>query len=467
MASRRDQLHSYQFMIQRTLSALVMRETDPVQSPLRRGVGAVFAGLMISVIVTAVFGVIGILTKTGSNQWQKDNSVVVEKESGAVYVYRHGTLHPMLNFASALLASGSTPAAAFQESAKSLRGTPRGVMLGISGAPMSLPGRGTAVHGAWSMCSVPGTDDAGRAMTSTRLAIGSTPGGAQTIGDRALLVSDEADHTDYLIWRSHRYRIGHPDTVLRSLYRAGSTPIPVGSGWLNGLPSGLAIDTVDVPDRGSASQAVTGHDNGDVLFANTGTGKQYYLVFADGLAPITHLTENVVAGEYAVTPAEIPLSDANSLPPSSKLPTSGDRSVRQPDEPPTLLSPDPGAQLCAVTRPGQSAATIMLGGSPAAGGTSTSGTGTSGTALADQVVLAPGQVAVVEVMASPAAKAGAFNLITDIGMRYPVSSSTALASLGYLPDDAVRMPANLVNLVPAGPSLDPSAANRAAHTGPK
>ncbi|MEN3308214.1 MAG: hypothetical protein V7603_4416, partial [Micromonosporaceae bacterium] len=41
MASRRDQLQSYQFLIHRVISALVMRETDPAESPLRRGVGAV------------------------------------------------------------------------------------------------------------------------------------------------------------------------------------------------------------------------------------------------------------------------------------------------------------------------------------------------------------------------------------------------------------------------------------------
>ena len=43
MASRRDQLQSYQFLVHRTISAFVMRQTDPATSPLRRGVGAVFA----------------------------------------------------------------------------------------------------------------------------------------------------------------------------------------------------------------------------------------------------------------------------------------------------------------------------------------------------------------------------------------------------------------------------------------
>ena len=70
MATRRDQLQSYQFLTQRVISAFVMRETDPPQSPLRRGIGAVFAGVMVAVIVGAVFGVYGLLTKVGSNNWK-------------------------------------------------------------------------------------------------------------------------------------------------------------------------------------------------------------------------------------------------------------------------------------------------------------------------------------------------------------------------------------------------------------
>src|SRR5215813_2594405 len=109
MATRRDQLQSYQFLTQRTLSAFVMRETDPAQSPLRRGIGALFGGLMVAVLVAAGFGIYGLLTKTGANQWQKDGSVVVERETGAVFVYRQNRLNPALNFASAKLAAGPNP----------------------------------------------------------------------------------------------------------------------------------------------------------------------------------------------------------------------------------------------------------------------------------------------------------------------------------------------------------------------
>jgi len=50
MPSRQDQLHSYQFMIQRVVAALVMRETDPARSPFRRAAGATLASVLCAAI---------------------------------------------------------------------------------------------------------------------------------------------------------------------------------------------------------------------------------------------------------------------------------------------------------------------------------------------------------------------------------------------------------------------------------
>src|SRR6266480_3650661 len=125
MASRRDQLQSYQFMVERVVAALLTREPDPAQTPPRRGVGAVFAGVMVAVIVAAGYGVFGILTKTGDEAWKSDGSVVLEKETGAVYLYELGVLHPVLNLSSALLLSGKAMGTPTRVPAKSLASVPR------------------------------------------------------------------------------------------------------------------------------------------------------------------------------------------------------------------------------------------------------------------------------------------------------------------------------------------------------
>src|SRR5215217_6301502 len=51
MPSRQDQLHSYQFSVQRVVSALVMRETDPAQAPFRRAAGATLASILLAVVI--------------------------------------------------------------------------------------------------------------------------------------------------------------------------------------------------------------------------------------------------------------------------------------------------------------------------------------------------------------------------------------------------------------------------------
>src|SRR5690349_2164516 len=110
-----------------------MRETDPPQSALRRGVGAAFAGAMIAIILMAGFAVFGLITKIGSGKWQVEGSVIVEKESGASFLYRDGILHPMINYTSAVLAA-DTPTKVFRESRRTLSRAHRGVTLGIPNA---------------------------------------------------------------------------------------------------------------------------------------------------------------------------------------------------------------------------------------------------------------------------------------------------------------------------------------------
>ena len=93
MASRRDQVQSYQFFVQRMTSALVAREPDPDAAPFRRLGGAGLGGIMIAVLCLAAVGVYGLVRPGGSTSWKDGASVIVEKETGTRYVYRDGQLH--------------------------------------------------------------------------------------------------------------------------------------------------------------------------------------------------------------------------------------------------------------------------------------------------------------------------------------------------------------------------------------
>jgi hypothetical protein len=60
---------------------------------------------------------------------------------------------------------------------------------------------------------------------------------------------------------------------------------------------------------------------------------------------------------------------------------------------------------------------------------------------------------------------GATYLVTDQGIRYGVPTPDALAALGYAKTEPVLVPGGLLDLVPAGPVLDPAAAKLFVDTG--
>lgn len=459
MPTRRDQLQAYQFMMQRVTSALIVHETDPEMTPLRRGVGAVFAGVMITVLVAAGFGVYGVFTGVGGTSWKTDGAVVIERETGATFVYRAGELQPTLNYASARLLTSGDKVGPHRVAGADLAGLPRKPAVGIPGAPASLPPADRATATPWTMCSVLGRNLAGGPMTTTTLMVGqSMPGGAP-LGQRAILARDSSDGTVYLVWNNHRYRITDP-AVIRSVFGAQATPVDAGTAWLNGLPVGQDLGRIDVPGQGAPSAVLSGFAVGDVVYYPLSRGVQYHLVRQEGLAPLTELQVRILSGQYSVQPKEIPAAAANAAPTSTALaPAEGE--AAPPSMPPELAAvAEDSAVLCAQTHDARTDPSISIGGDPQAmsAAIATSVESGTGTKLADRVLVPAGSVAVVRVLPSATAPTGAYTLVTDTGLRYPVPSEEVLGQLGYATDSAVDMPAALVQRIPEGPTLDPGAA---------
>lgn len=434
-------------MNQRVVSAFVMRETDPAQSPLRRGVGALFGGLMIVVILGAVFGIIGLLTKVGDNAWKSNGSVVVERESGAAFVYLDGKLTPALNIASAKLAAGRPNPAVYRIAAKSLTEAPRGNTIGIAGAPASLPEAKMQARLPWTMCAV-----ADSRSWSVLLA-GTGGPAANELGDRGLLVKDAAKGMNYLIWHGRKYQFHDSRTTVPALFGA-VTATPVGTAWLDAMPSGVDIAAITVPDRGKASSQVPGRRNGDVLAAATSSGDQFYLVFDDGLAPITALQRAVLDARFPGNPIETSVNAVGKIPVSTRL-NGQDPATQPPAASPELATVNGGETLCAVTGSAAEPPTVSIGGSADAltGAVPTQAATSTGRALADAVLVPAGRFQLVRVPGS-----GGYALITDQGVRHAVPNADALARLGYAAASAVEVPTALVNRIPAGVTLDPAAA---------
>ncbi|WP_238005627.1 type VII secretion protein EccB [Dactylosporangium sp. AC04546] len=458
MASRKDQLHAYQFLVQRVISAFVMRETDPAQSPLRRGVGAVFAGLMVAIVVGAAYGVYGLITKVGGNGWRADGAVVIEKETGASFVYVAGRLHPTLNYASALLLSGRPGAPVFRVSHSALAGVPRAVTVGIPGAPNSLPPAASAVGLPWSMCTAEAVSASGAATTVTSLVVGHEPTGGTTVdAEHAVLARDAVAGQRFLVWRGHRYALA--EAVVPALFGATARSVPVGTAWLNALPVGADIGPIVVLRRGELASAVPDRRIGDLLAAPTAAGPQYYLVFDDGLAPLTSLQQALLAAQAAVRPIEITVAIASAAPRSSALPTA-EGVTAPPQRTPVLVEPEPDGLVCASTVNARAEPVVRLGGAHAAlnAGIPTAGRSGTGASLADRVAVPAGAVAVIRVLPSPDAEVGTYSIVTDLGVRYPVPSGEVLGFLGYSAARAVDVPVALAQRLPTGPTLDPAQA---------
>ncbi|KAB1947168.1 type VII secretion protein EccB [Micromonospora sp. ALFpr18c] len=461
MPSRQDQLHSYQFSVQRAVAALVMRETDPAQSPFRRLAGAGLASVLVAAIGLGGFALYGLFAGGGKG-WRDPGAVIVEKESGARFVYREEKLHPVLNYASALLIVGADSAKTVLVSRRSIDGVPRGLPLGIADAPDSLPAPGRLATTAWTVCSaVPA--GAGGAEPHSALLIGAEPGGGQPLGEDALLLR-HPDGGLHLVWHQRRYLIRDPNRVLAALATTRTRAVPVAPALLNSLPAGVDLAPLALPDLGRPSTGVPGATVGQVyLVRNSGGGRQYAVVLDAGLAGITELQAGLLLASTAQgEPAPMTLGQFAALPTVPDLAPSGP--TAPPTAPPRLAAAD-GAGLC--TRVGDDGGVgevrwgVPLPDLAAVPRTAPAG----GAVLADHVVVEPGRGAVVEAAAAPGASGGAVSVVTDLGRRYVLADRGVLTMLGYRGVRPVRLPAGLVSLVPAGATLDPAAARAVAAPG--
>jgi type VII secretion protein EccB len=452
MASRQDQLHSYQFTVQRVVAAVIMRETDPAQSPFRRAAGATLAGVLVAALGLAAVAVYGVLAPRDTGGWREPGAVIVERESGARYVYLDGRLHPVLNYASALLILGSAQAHTVGVARTALAGVPRGAPLGIAAAPDSLPDPGRLLGLPWTLCS--------SRSAGTALYVGMGLAGGQQVGADAGLLVRTPDGALHLIWHERRFPIPEQAVVRAAFGWGGQMPEPVPAAFANAVAQGPDLVPPAIPGPvGVPSRVVPRlRVGGVVVVATQGGARQFAVVLAGGLAPISQVQADLLLSD----PARVaklgqsradPMSQADfSQAPAADLPAAA---AGLPDVTPRLVHPslvDGG--VCARFDGTQGAARIAVDVPlPAADPVPA-----HGASLADRILVPPGRGAVVEAAAAPGAPGGVVCVLTDLGLRYPVPTVDVLGMLGYAAVHPVRVPASLVALVPAGHVLDPAAA---------
>jgi type VII secretion protein EccB len=469
--TQRDQIQAYQFLRRRLVSALVAADANHPTSPSRRLILGTVIGVAGAVLIAAAFGVIGLLNPSGAADWQQGGQVILEQETGARYVLgQDGLLHPVLNYASARLLAGGNGSNTVTVSAKTLGSASRGAMLGIPGAPDSLPAPGSLADGVFASCSRTPPDLPANAAPVSTVILGSTaPDGHPLAAGQALLVAPPGG-AEYLVTAGHRFRLADRASIAALGYE-GVPAVAVSTNWLDTVPAGRDLGLVAVPDAGApgptigATRTLVGQVLGDGTF---------YVVRPDGVAPISETQARLVLGDSANAnaypngrPAVVQMSfaalDAAPRSATGGGPTGG---ADYPATLPTVVGTGGNLVLCAVGDGTDSATVVTSAALPLPAGAKVMQVGdhTDGR-VADEVYVPPGTGTLVRELVGTGDPSGTTYLVTDAGMKYPVPSSDALAALGYGGTRPEAVAGTLLALLPTGPSLDPVAARQPVRFG--
>ncbi|MFF3515812.1 type VII secretion protein EccB [Streptomyces sp. NPDC002573] len=462
MQSKQDQLQAHLFVVGRVVSALTRGEPDAAETPMRRFTTATLGSVVVAALLLVGFGVYGLVRPGSGTAWREPGTVIVEEETGTRYVLMDKVLHPVLNYASARLLLGSA-AKVVQVPQRSLGGVPRGAPVGIPGAPDGLPDPTRLGGRQWTLCSAPAPDAAGSPAMRTTVSLDRARPLTSPSADQAVLVQTPGG-AQYLVW--HDTRLGIPDrAALVALGYGSADPWQVSDQWLSALPSGPALRAPAVPHRGKSGPRIRGQATriGQVLSVGKGTGgptSSYFLVLADGLAPLTGTQAALLLGDPAsrqaytngqVTAVAVGASDAAAMPVSGQKVSEG----ALPLMPPALVGPLPDHPWTPCLRLvlGQDGvlATVRMG--------FTEDRSAADTGVV-RVLVAPGGGMLAQSPATHGAPSSAVYLVTDLGVKYPLVSSGSAAALGYSDSPVVLVPAALLALLPTGPVLDPKAAER-------
>ncbi|MEU9887527.1 type VII secretion protein EccB [Sphaerisporangium sp. NPDC051011] len=464
MQTRRDLYQAHRLMMQRLGMALLQGEPDVPESPMRRHNVAMFCGVLLAVLVTAAFGIWGLMRPGGATALTAPGTLIVEEETGATYVYsaQEAKLIPVANYTSARLLLDSQDVTVRTVSSASLAGFARGTLVGIPGAPASLPAREKLVRGPWSACVAEAAEANGTRRPYVSLVGGMDVGGRPFGGDA--MIADDGQQA-WVILADRRMRVS--DSGVRAL--TAEQPRQVPASWLNALPIGPDFRGPKIPGLGRKTRGPDGGPSaaGRVYTVRgvTGGESRWYVLLPDGLAPISETQATLLLqdpsskaayGGGTVQAIETDAAHVNGFAASRT-------SLARPGLPatmPKIGSPDPSAPLCAVysdTQKGSTRARLTIGGRMRMPVPPTAG---SDQDHFDQVLLPPGG-AVLAGLLPGEGQLGAvqnFSLITDQGRRFALASADLLPKLGYDADVVTPLPAHLLHLIAEGPVLDPAAA---------
>ncbi|WP_330337484.1 type VII secretion protein EccB [Streptomyces sp. NBC_00557] len=312
MASRRDELNAYTFAKRRTLAAFLQPSPSGSEEGAPKPLGALVPGLVVGVVILAVFGAIGMFSPTAPKGWDDpEKHVIVASESTTRYVVlktgKQVQLHPVLNMASAklLLSPENDSVITVDEKVLDSGKPPHGVTIGIPYAPDRLPSPGEASAAKrWAVCERPGAG--GRAIQKAAFVLAKkewprTEGPNRLTGGDLMYVVAPDGKTQYVVdAHGTAYPIANPDDkeLLKALDTQGRAPQRVSQDWLATLHKGDAVSIPHVPGtpgtKAGAGLPAEYDKVGEVIKAYDGHTLQYYVVLQGKVARISEFTATLL-----------------------------------------------------------------------------------------------------------------------------------------------------------------------------
>jgi type VII secretion protein EccB len=441
----RLQSSGHRFLRRRIECALLGRDLRTVNDSMRAPAQSLTAGAVIAVVVLAGCLVLAMIRPQPGAQTAP---IVMESQSGALYVRLGDTLHPVLNLASARLITKTNadpqavPASAFGHNKM-------GPLLGIPGAPQFLGRPLGEDESRWTVCD---------SHSGTTVIVGGEPQSGVLGRDQTLLVTPSSGGSTYLLIDGRRAAVNPGEAaVARALGLEGQTPLPISPVLLNLIPESPPITAPRIPDVGRRGpESLPGFPVGSVLrLARTG-GDEYYVVLREGIQRVGQVAADLVRfADSQGTRTAVPIAPdvIRSTKSVTRLPVSD-----YPDRVRAASVVD-GATVCVSWRhpaSGSLSVSFSIGVLPISAGQApvrlvqADGEGPA----VDAVYLPPGRTAYVRAtsLSGANARAGTRYLISDTGVRFAVHDDDAAHDLG-LPGSMIAAPWSALAALPAGPEL--------------